>query len=250
MFDGGCWRSRSYSTKVKHSINQAVAKGFFVAYFRSSTVKPGRSGLVLEAQRAVVTTHLNGGRWKVCGEFVEVESGKWADRPELAKAIAACRLYGPKLLVAKLDRLSRDPGFLGDLERGGVDFVVADMPDANRLTVGIMALVAEQDAGAGNHQQPCPRGSSSCQGARHEAWGLPRGYTLTEADHAAAKAGREARSQAQANRIGSTVTELRAAGITSANGIAKTLDERGIPTAKGGQGRAVQVQRVLARLDA
>jgi DNA invertase Pin-like site-specific DNA recombinase len=222
-----------------------MAKGFFVIYYRVSAAKQGRSGLGLDAQRAPVATYVNGGRWKLCGEFVEVESGKRADRPELAKAIAACRLYGAKLLVAKLDRLSRDPGFLRDLERSGIDFVAADMPDANRLTVGIMALVAEQEREAISARTRVALAAAKERGTKLGGF---RGYTLTEADHAAAKAGREARSQAQADRIRPTVVELRAAGITSANGIAKALNERDIPTAKGGQWQAVQVQRVLARL--
>lgn len=174
-----------------------------------------------------------------------MESGKRADRPELAQAIAACRLYGAKLLVAKLDRLSRDPGFLRDLERSGIDFVAADMPDANRLTVGIMALVAEQEREAISARTRVALAAAKERGTKLGGF---RGYTLTEADHAAAKAGREARSQAQADWIGPTVVELRAAGITSANGIAKALNGRDIPTAKGGQWQAVQVQRVLARL--
>lgn len=224
-----------------------MASGNFVTYARVSTAKQGRSGLGLDAQRAAVAAYLNGGRWKVVGEFVEVESGKRADRPELAKAIAACRLYGAKLVVAKLDRLSRDPGFLRDLERSGIDFVAADMPDANRLTVGIMALVAEQEREAISSRTKVALAAAKARGTKLGGF---RGYTLTGADHAAAKAGREARTQVQADRIGATVTEIRTAGITSANGIAKALNERGIPTAKGGQWQAIQVQRLLARLDA
>ena len=79
-------------------------------------------------------------------EFTEVESGKKAARPELAKALAMCRLHGATLVIAKLDRLSRNAHFLFGLEKAGVDFVAADMPNANRLTVHIMAVVAEDEA--------------------------------------------------------------------------------------------------------
>ena len=128
---------------------QTVATGNFVAYYRVSTDKQGRSGLGLEAQHSAVAAFLNGGTWKLVRDFTEVESGKRNDnRPKLAAAIQACRVYGAKLVIAKLDRLSRDAHFLLGLEKAGVDFVAADMPHANRLTVGVMALVAEQEATA------------------------------------------------------------------------------------------------------
>src|SRR5450432_721998 len=122
-----------------------MAEGKFVSYLRVWTARQGKSGLGMEAQRKAVDDFLNGGHWQVIKEFVEVESGKKADRPELAKAFQACRLFGARLVIAKLDRLSRDAHFLLGLEKAGVDFVAADMPQANRLTVGIMAMVAEEE---------------------------------------------------------------------------------------------------------
>src|SRR5206468_10045741 len=104
-----------------------------------------RSGLGIEAQRKAVEDFLNGGTCQVVKEFVEVESGKKGDRPELAKAYQLCRLIGAKLVIAKLDRLSRDAHFLLGLEKAGVDFVAAEMPTANRLTVGILAMVADEE---------------------------------------------------------------------------------------------------------
>ena len=121
--------------------------GKYVSYLRVSTKRQGESGLGVEAQREAVTTYLNGGRWRLVEEFVEVESGKRDDnRPELEKAFAACRVYNAKLVIAKLDRLSRDAHFLLGLDKAGVEFVAVDMPHANRLTVGVVALVAEQEA--------------------------------------------------------------------------------------------------------
>ena len=98
-------------------------------------------------QRKSVEDFLNGGHWQLVKEFVEIESGKKTDRqrPVLAEAIIACRLYGAKLVIAKLDRLSRNAHFLLGLKEAGVDFVAADLPTANRLTVGIMAMVAEEE---------------------------------------------------------------------------------------------------------
>jgi DNA invertase Pin-like site-specific DNA recombinase len=120
-----------------------MAEGKWISYLRVSTDRQGASGLGLEAQRQSVADYLNGGRWKLIKEFVEVESGKKIDRPQLEAALAACRLHGAKLVIARLDRLSRDAHFLLGLDKAGVDFVAADMPNANRLTVGVMALVAE-----------------------------------------------------------------------------------------------------------
>jgi DNA invertase Pin-like site-specific DNA recombinase len=122
-----------------------MSEGKFISYIRVSTAKQGRSGLGLEAQRKAVADFLNGGNWQIVKEFVEVESGKKADRPQLAKAFQAGRIFGAKLVIAKLDRLSRDAHFLLGLEKAGVDFVAADMPHANRLTVGIMAMVADEE---------------------------------------------------------------------------------------------------------
>ena len=123
--------------------------GKFVSYLRVSTQRQGESGLGLEAQRAAVETWLNGGRWQLVKEFVEVERGKRADnRPALALAFDACRAFNAKLVISRLDRLSRDAHFLLGLEQAGIEFVAVDMPHANRLTVGIMALVAEEERGA------------------------------------------------------------------------------------------------------
>src|SRR5919107_4055060 len=118
-----------------------MAEGRFVSYLRVSTDRQGRSGLGLEAQRKAVEDFLNGGRWKLIAEFVEVESGKRDDRPRLKEALALCRLHNAVLVIAKLDRLSRDAHFLLGLQKAGVRFVAADMPEANEILVGIMAGV-------------------------------------------------------------------------------------------------------------
>ena len=114
-------------------------KGNFIAYYRVSTGKQGASGLGLEAQRKAVVDYLDGGKWTLVAEFAEVESGKNSDRPELEKALSLCRLYHAKLVVAKLDRLSRNVKFLATLMDDGVDFVCCDMPSANKLTIHILA---------------------------------------------------------------------------------------------------------------
>jgi DNA invertase Pin-like site-specific DNA recombinase len=117
----------------------------FVAYYRVSTAQQGRSGLGLEAQREAVRVFLDGSAGALAEAFTEVESGKNDDRPQLARALDTCRLTGAVLVIAKLDRLSRDAHFLLGLEKAGVEFVAADMPNANRLTVRLMAVIAQEE---------------------------------------------------------------------------------------------------------
>src|SRR5262245_47088496 len=122
-----------------------MATGKFVAYYRVSTARQGRSGLGLDAQREAVAEYLNGGRHTLLREFREVESGKQNARPELAKALHLCKVTGAMLVIAKLDRLSRNAAFLLTLRDSGVKFVSADMPEANALTVGLLAVIAEHE---------------------------------------------------------------------------------------------------------
>jgi DNA invertase Pin-like site-specific DNA recombinase len=123
-----------------------VAKGKFIAYYRVSTGKQAASGLGLEAQKNPVADYLNGGRWTLLDEFIEVESGKNSDRPQLERALALCRLHKATLVVAKLDRLARNLHFLSGLMESGVEFVACDLPSANRLTIHVLAAVAEAEA--------------------------------------------------------------------------------------------------------
>src|SRR3977135_1228306 len=110
-------------------------QGKFIAYFRVSTDKQGKSGLGLEAQREAVLAYLNGGRWALVQEFVEVESGKRNDRPQLTAALAACKKHKTKLVIAKLDRLSRNLAFIATLMESGVEFIAVDNPHETKLTV-------------------------------------------------------------------------------------------------------------------
>src|ERR1700722_8536094 len=123
-----------------------MTNGKFVAYYRVSTAKQGASGLGLEAQQDSVRTYLNGGRWKMVDELTEIESGKRNDRPALARALALCRIHKATLIIAKLDRLARNVNFISNLMESGVEFTAVDFPQANRLTVHILAAVAEHEA--------------------------------------------------------------------------------------------------------
>jgi DNA invertase Pin-like site-specific DNA recombinase len=227
-----------------------MAEGKWISYLRVSTARQGRSGLGLEAQRKSVEDFLNGGRWKLVKEYVEVESGKksGADRPILAEALKACRLYGAKLIIARIDRLSRDAHFLLGLEKAGVDFVAADMPQIDRLTVGVLAMVAEQEGRMISARTKAALAAAKKRGVK--LGGHRPGAKLTAAGR---KKGREVQARvaaARAAELAPVIAELQAGGAVSLRAIAAALNERGIPTASGdGAWSAGQVARVCRRLE-
>src|SRR5262245_14240010 len=145
--------------------------GRFVAYYRVCTDKQGQSGLGLDAQRQAVMNCLNGGPWRLVDKFTEVESGKRNARPELQKALAACRKHKAKLVIAKLDRLSRNLAFIATLMDSKVEFIAADNPHANRLTVHILAAVAEHERGAISERTKAALAAAKRRGAK---LGAPR----------------------------------------------------------------------------
>ena len=223
-----------------------MATGAFVLYFRVSTARQGASGLGIEAQRAAVATFLNGGPWTVVAEFTEVESGKNNDRAELAKAIKACRVYGAKLLIAKLDRLSRDAHFLLGLDKAGVEFTAADMPTANRLTVGIMAMVAEEERRMISARTKAALAAAKARGT---VLGGYRGATVDDAARAASIAVRSAKAADRASDLAPIVADIRAAGASSLREIAAGLNGRGVTAPRGGEWSAAQVRGLLAKID-
>ncbi len=216
--------------------------GSFVAYYRVSTAKQGKSGLGLEAQREAVRSFLNGGSWTLATEFTEVESGKRNDRTELAKALQACRIYGAKLVIAKLDRLSRDAHFLLGLEKAGVDFVAADMPMANRLTVGIMAMVADEERRMISARTKAALAAAKARGKK---LGGNRGTVLSASARKKGRAVQAAKAKERAADLAPVLEEMRRDGMTSLRAIAAALTERGIPTPRGNsRWTAMQVARL------
>ncbi|APG11489.1 resolvase [Bradyrhizobium japonicum] len=222
-----------------------MADGKWISYLRVSTDRQGKSGLGIEAQRNGVAEYLNGGSWSLVREFVEVESGKRTDRPKLDEAIKACRIYGAKLVIAKLDRLSRDAHFLLGLEKAGVDFVAADMPNANRLTVGIMAMVAEEE-----RRMISKRTKDALAAAKRRGTmlGGDRGVVPSKKAREMAAETLQARANARASDLAPIIRELQEAGKTSLRAIAEGLNEAGILTPRKSKWSAVQVQRVLSRI--
>jgi DNA invertase Pin-like site-specific DNA recombinase len=218
--------------------------GKFVAYYRVSTQRQGRSGLGLEAQQTAVQDYLNGGDWRLVAEVTEVESGKRSDRPKLAEALKLSRLHGATLIIAKLDRLARNVAFISNLMESGVEFHAVDFPQANRLTVHILAAVAEHEAKMISERTKAALAAAKRRGVKLGGY---RGTTITKAMRKAAMAAIEKRADDRAADLMPTISELQAGGAMSLRAIAAGLNERGIPTARGGTWSAVQVLRVLDR---
>lgn len=223
-----------------------MAQGKFVAYYRVSTDKQGRSGLGLEAQQEAVRTYLNGGSWTLVDEVTEVESGKRNDRPALAHALALCRLHGATLIIAKLDRLARNVAFISNLMESGVEFTAVDFPQANRLTVHILAAVAEHEAVMISQRTKAALTAAKARGVK---LGGDRGGIAAQAARGAEASARvrEIKAERRAADLLPVIQAIQAEGAISLRQIATALNERGILTARGGQWSAIQVQRVLER---
>jgi len=223
-----------------------VSHGGFIAYYRVSTGKQSKSGLGIEAQRQAVANYLNGGNWRIVGEFVEVESGKRSDRPELDKALAMARVRQVPLVVAKVDRLTRSVAFLSRLLEAGVDVRFADLPmiegATGKFLLQQMAAVAELEAGMISARTKAALAAAKRRGVK---LGGDRGARLTAKARAAGKAVLQERARSRAADLASTIKELQAAGRESLRAIAAGLEERGIPAARGGKWSAVQVTRLL-----
>jgi DNA invertase Pin-like site-specific DNA recombinase len=143
-----------------------MAKAKFVAYYCVSTAKQGASGLGLEAEQEAVRGYLNGGRWTMVAEVTEIESGKRNDRPALANALALCRVHGATLVIAKLDRLARNVNFISNLMESGIEFTAVDFPQANRLTIHILAAVAEHEAAMISSRTKAALAAAKARGTR------------------------------------------------------------------------------------
>lgn len=220
----------------------------FVSYFRVSTDKQGRSGLGLEAQREAVERHVRAAGGLIVAEFEEVESGKRDDRPEIRAAIAACRLRRATLIIAKLDRLARSVAFVSALMESGIEFVACDNPHATRLTIHILAAVAEHE-----REMISARTKAALQAAkaRGKRLGNPRLQPGTRDMARQAAAVRSARAAQHAADVAIYLDQARRAGCSSLGQLAAALNARGIPTASGdgAQWTHVQVRRVIARLN-
>jgi DNA invertase Pin-like site-specific DNA recombinase len=210
----------------------------YVAYFRVSTAKQGRSGLGLEAQQQAITQFLNGA--VPIAEFVEVESGKNSDRPQLDAALAAARKAKAILVIAKLDRLARNVAFIANLMESRVPFVCCDRPNAKPFELHIYAAMAEEEARA-----------ISQRTKEALAMARARGVRLGAPDPLKGSAKGVKIIKDKANRYAANVLpiieKIRTNGVTTLAGIAEELNTRNVKTARGGRWQATTVHRVLAR---
>jgi DNA invertase Pin-like site-specific DNA recombinase len=212
----------------------------YVAYYRVSTERQGQSGLGLEAQQTAVKQYADG----IIHSYTEIESGKVDDRPQLMAAIAMCKATGASLLIAKIDRLSRQAAFLLTLRDSGVQIVAADMPHAGTLEFGIRAVVAQHE-----REEISRRTKAALQAAK------ARGVRLGSTDQASlSQAGCEAiqaRADALAQRVYPVIQDIMSAGIQSLRDIAQALTSRGIKTARGNiSWQASQVRNIIIRMEA
>ena len=207
-----------------------------------------RPDLGLEAQRESVANYLNGGRWSLVKEVVEVESGKRNDRPAIAEALRLCRLPRATLIIAKLDRLARNVHFISSLMEAGVDFIAVDFPQANRLTVHILAAVAEHEASMISARTKAALSAAKARGVKlgGQRGSLDRMGPMAQKGNIVSAAVRRAASAKRTDDLFPVIEDIRASGLTSPKQIARGLNERGIAATRGGVWSAVQVRRVLS----
>lgn len=219
-----------------------------VCYLRVSTARQGSSGLGLEAQLQAVQQYATSMSSSITATFTEIETGKLNTRPELTKALHLAKVTGATLVIAKLDRLSRNAAFLMTLQDAGVKFVAADLPQANNLTIGIMALVAQQEAEAISK-----RTKEALQAAkrRGKVLGNPNGAAAlfkAAKGNTAALSAIKTKADNHANNLQPVIASLKTEGIISLGSIAAALNERGMLTPRGGIWHKTSVSNLLTRI--
>lgn len=217
----------------------------FVTYLRVSTDKQGKSGLGLEAQEDAVRRYVETAGGVVVGRFVEIESGKRNDRPELAKAMGIARAQRATLVIAKLDRLARNVHFISGLMESNVPFVACDNPHANKLTIHLLAAMAEHEAEQISARTKAALGAAKARGVKLGGW---RGGKSP--DDTARMISAQARAQKAAgfaNDLAPLIGQLRDEGAETLAALADGLNARGVLTPRGCTWTATAVRRVLAR---
>lgn len=216
----------------------------YVTYLRVSTDRQGKSGLGLEAQRKAVADHV-AGKGEIAAEYVEIESGKKNDRPQLARALAEAKRVGGVLLIAKLDRLARNVAFIANLLEGGVEVTAADMPQANRFMLHVMAAVAEHEAQAISDRTRAALQAAKARGVKL-GWSMPERAAEQLAASRRGTAENVSKADQHAANVLPIIQQIKAGGA-SLQMIATVLNERGIKTARGGLWYASTVRNIISR---
>lgn len=219
-----------------------------VAYYRVSTARQGRSGLGLEAQRAAVSSFCATKDGRIVAELTEIESGKRNDRPQLAEALQLARLTGSTLVVAKLDRLSRNVAFLATLIDSRVAFVAADMPEANEITLHIMAVVAQAEVKAISRRVKDALAAAKARGTK---LGNPNGAAALrragQGNHASILV-QQQRADLFAQEMLPILKHVQAQGHTTLQQMADELNARGFKARRGGRWYPETVRSVFFRV--
>jgi DNA invertase Pin-like site-specific DNA recombinase len=220
-----------------------MAEGHFVSYFRVST-----QAQELQQQKDAVARYLNGGSWKVVAEFEEKETGKKAslsNRPALRAAIAKAKETSAVLLIAKIDRLARNVHFISGLMEAKVKFIAVDLPEANDLTIHIMAAMAEQEAKLISTRTKDRLAVLKATGVR-----LGNPNNGTEEQTLKANAGARRKADAYAETVIGEIRKWQAKGITTYKDLADMLSGK-IKTPRGeDRWQATQVKRIIERAQA
>jgi DNA invertase Pin-like site-specific DNA recombinase len=210
----------------------------FVAYYRVSTSKQGLQGLGIEAQRQSVARYLASLDCELLGTFEEVESGANNKRPQLAAAFQLAKAKKAVLVIAKLDRLSRNAAFLLQLQDSGVDFVACDMPNADKLSVGIIALLAQRERQLISERTSAGLAVAKQRGVRLGNPNASKAWT------SAVRAIKERKAEFAKTALKS-IREIQSTGVDTLARLADCLNKRGEQTARGGKWTATAVKRVL-----
>jgi DNA invertase Pin-like site-specific DNA recombinase len=222
----------------------------YICYYRVSTQGQGETGLGLAAQKNTVMKYLDGKGVGIIGEFTEVASGGKNDRPELQKALLACRLKKARLIVSKLDRLSRDLHFISELKQSAVPFVIAEMPDATELTVNIYAAMAQHEREVISSRTKDALSRLKASGVKLGSPILKRGERIPgSGDVTLANMTRIAKADTYAKAISSLIADAQGMGLTSLREIADYLNGQDYKTMKGGEWHATSVARIIKRMD-
>jgi DNA invertase Pin-like site-specific DNA recombinase len=214
-----------------------------VSYYRVSTKKQGLDGYGMGSQKEIVSRYVSSQNGNLIAEFAEVETGKNDDRPELEKALALVKKQKATLVIAKLDRLSRNAAFLLTLQNAGCDFVCCDCPNADKFTIGILALVAQRERELISERTKYGMAVAKERGAKI-------GTQNPEASVRAMVAGARGAKTAFAAKMASVVAEIRSSGVETLQGVADCLNRRGYPTRTGKQWFPASVRNLIAAFPA